>query len=193
MMKNMARKNQKAPWEEEEEIIWVSRTELKNDMLALQKLGEELVELKPSALAKFPLPEDLAEAIKDAQRFKNEARRRQLQYIGKLMRHIDPEPLQAALDKLRNKHSQTTALLHKLEQLRDRIVAEGDSAIEVAMEQYPEADRQRLRLLARQASKEKAGNKPPKSSREIFQLLKEAMLAKQEIEEESEDDLDSAE
>lgn len=79
----MARKNQKAPWEEEEEIIWVSRTELKNDMLALQKLGEELVELKPSALAKFPLPEDLAEAIKDAQRFKNEARRRQLQYIGK--------------------------------------------------------------------------------------------------------------
>ncbi len=61
------------------------------------------------------------------------------------------------------------------------------------MEQYPEADRQRLRLLARQASKEKAGNKPPKSSREIFQLLKEAMLAKQEIEEESEDDLDSAE
>ncbi|ENM5786148.1 ribosome biogenesis factor YjgA [Vibrio metoecus] len=189
----MARKNQKAPWEEEEEIIWVSRTELKNDMLALQKLGEELVELKPSALAKFPLPEDLAEAIKDAQRFKNEARRRQLQYIGKLMRHIDPEPLQTALDKLRNKHSQTTALLHKLEQLRDRIVAEGDSAIEVAMEQYPEADRQRLRLLARQATKEKASNKPPKSSREIFQLLKEAMLAKQEIEEESEDDLDSEE
>ncbi|EGQ8189370.1 ribosome-associated protein [Vibrio cholerae] len=193
MMKKMARKNQKAPWEEEEEIIWVSRTEMKNDMLALQKLGEELVELKPSALAKFPLPEDLAEAIKDAQRFKNEARRRQLQYIGKLMRHIDPEPLQTALDKLRNKHSQTTALLHKLEQLRDRIVAEGDSAIEVAMERYPEADRQRLRLLARQATKEKASNKPPKSSREIFQLLKEAMLAKQEIEEESEDDLDSAE
>ncbi|PAR50158.1 hypothetical protein CGT94_09540 [Vibrio metoecus] len=193
MMKKMARKNQKAPWEEEEEIIWVSRTELKNDMLALQKLGEELVELKPSALARFPLPEDLAEAIKDAQRFKNEARRRQLQYIGKLMRHIDPEPLQTALDKLRNKHSQTTALLHKLEQLRDRIVAEGDSAIEVAMELYPDADRQRLRLLARQATKEKAGNKPPKSSREIFQLLKEVMLAQQEIEEESEDDLDSEE
>ncbi|WP_136485112.1 ribosome biogenesis factor YjgA [Vibrio sp. H11] len=168
----MARKNQKAPWEDEEEIILVSKTELKNDMIELQKLGEELVALKPSALAKFPLPDDLAEAIKDAQRFKNEARRRQLQYIGRLMRNIDPEPLQAALDKLRNKHSQSSAVLHKLEQLRDRVVEEGDSAIEDVMEMYPEADRQRLRQLARQAKKEKQANKAPKASREIFQVLK---------------------
>lgn len=168
----MARKNQKAPWEDEEEIILVSKTELKNDMIELQKLGEELVDLKPSALAKFPLPDDLAEAIKDAQRFKNEARRRQLQYIGRLMRNIDPEPLQAALDKLRNKHSQSSAVLHKLEQLRDRVVEEGDSAIEDVMEMYPDADRQRLRQLARQAKKEKQANKAPKASREIFQVLK---------------------
>ncbi|MGR5488270.1 ribosome biogenesis factor YjgA, partial [Vibrio alfacsensis] len=94
----MARKNQKAPWEEEEEIIWVSRTEMKNDMEELQKLGEELVGLKPAVLDKFPLSEDLREAVADAQRFKNEARRRQLQYIGKLMRTEDPEPIQAALD-----------------------------------------------------------------------------------------------
>ncbi len=169
----MARKNQKAPWEEEEEIIWVSKTEMKNDMIALQKLGEELVELKPSALAKFPLPEDLAKAIKDAQRFNKEARRRQLQYIGKLMRTIDPEPIQAALDKYNNKHAQATIVLHKLEQLRDKVVAEGDSAIEEVMELYPQADRQRLRLLARQAAKEKNSTKPPKASREIFQVLKE--------------------
>lgn len=168
----MARKNQKAPWEDEEEIILVSKTELKNDMIELQKLGEELVDLKPSALAKFPLPDDLAEAIKDAQRFKNEARRRQLQYIGRLMRNIDPEPLQAALDKLRNKHSQSSAVLHKLELLRDRVVEEGDSAIEDVMEMYPDADRQRLRQLARQAKKEKQANKAPKASREIFQVLK---------------------
>ncbi len=132
----MARKNQKAPWEDEDEIIWVSKTEMKNDMIVLQKLGEELVELKPSVLAKFPLPDDLAAAIKDAQRFKNEARRRQLQYIGRLMRNIDPEPLQAALDKLRNKHSQNTAVLHKLEQMRDRIVEQGDDAIEDVMALY---------------------------------------------------------
>lgn len=168
----MARKNQKAPWEEEEEIIWVSKTELKRDMEELQKLGEELASLKPSVLEKFPLSEDLAEAIKDAQRFKNEARRRQLQYIGKLMRFEDPEPLQAALDKVRNKHSQATAELHKLEQLRDRIVEEGDSAIADAMDLYPSADRQRLRQLARQAAKEKASGKPAKAFREIFQVLK---------------------
>jgi ribosome-associated protein len=145
-------------------------------MDALQKLGEELVGLKPSVLDKFPLSEDLAQAIKDAQRFKNEAKRRQLQYIGKVMRSVDPEPIQAALDKIRNKHSQATVELHKLEQLRDRVVAEGDAAISDVMEMYPEADRQRLRQLARQANKEKAANKPAKSSREIFQILKELKL-----------------
>ncbi|WP_086981494.1 ribosome biogenesis factor YjgA [Vibrio aphrogenes] len=168
----MARKNQKAPWEEEEEIIWVSKTEMKNDMEALQKLGEELVGLKPAALEKFPLDDDLREAIANAQRFKNEAKRRQLQYIGKLMRQVDPEPIQAELDKLRNKHSQATAELHKLEQMRDRIITDIDPAIEEVMDEYPEADRQRLRQLARQAQKEKGGNKPPKASREIFQILK---------------------
>ena len=169
----MARKNQKAPWEPEEEIIWVSKTEMKEDMEALQKLGEELVELKPSVLEKFPLSEDLAEAIKDAQRFKNEAKRRQLQYIGKVMRNEDPEPIQAALDKVRNKHSQATAELHKLEQLRDRIVEDGDAAISEVVEAHPEADRQRLRQLARKANKEKKAGKPAKAYREIFQVLKE--------------------
>ncbi|GAK84715.1 putative alpha helix protein [Vibrio ponticus] len=169
----MARKNQKAPWEPEEEIIWVSKSEMKRDMEELQKLGEELVGLKPSTLKKFPLSEELAEAIQDAQRFKNEARRRQLQRIGKLMRYEDPEPIQAALDKIRNKHSQNTAVLHKLEQLRDRVVEQGDAAIEEVMELYPAADRQRLRQLARQAAKEKSSNKPPKAYREIFQIIKE--------------------
>ncbi|GLQ72033.1 ribosome biogenesis factor YjgA [Vibrio penaeicida] len=168
----MARKNQKAPWEEEEEIIWVSKSEMKQDMEELQKLGEELVELKPAVLEKFPLSEDLRDAIADAQRFKNEAKRRQLQYIGKLMRTEDPEPIQAALDKVRNKHSQATAELHKLEQLRDRVIEEGDSAIADVLERFPSADRQRLRQLSRQAKREKQNNKPPKSSREIFQTLK---------------------
>ncbi|GAL14242.1 putative alpha helix protein [Vibrio astriarenae] len=169
----MARKNQKAPWEPEEEIIWVSKTELKRDMEELQKLGEELVNLKPSVLEKFPLSDDLRDAIKDAQRFNKEARRRQIQYIGKIMRNEDPEPLQAALDKVRNKHSQATAELHKLELLRDRVVEEGDSAISDVMAQFPSADRQRLRQLARQAAKEKKAGKPAKAFREIFQVLKE--------------------
>lgn len=168
----MARKNQKAPWEPEEEIIWVSKSELKRDMEALQKLGEELAQLKPSVLEKMPISEDLFDAIKDAQRFKNEARRRQLQLIGKLMRHEEEEPIQAALDKIRNKHSQNTAVLHKLEALRDRVVDEGDKAIDDVVALYPEADRQRLRQLARQAAKEKQANKPAKAYREIFQIIK---------------------
>lgn len=168
----MARKNQKAPWEEEEEIIWVSKTEMKNDMEELQKLGEELVGLRPSALDKFPLTDDLREAINDAQRFKNEAKRRQLQYIGKLMRNLDPEPIQAALDKFRNKHSQATAELHKIEQLRDKLIEQGDSVLNEILQAYPQADRQRLRQLYLQANREKKANKPPKAYREIFQLLK---------------------
>jgi len=168
----MARKNQKTPWEEEDEIIWVSKTEMKNDMLILQKLGEELVELKPAILDKFPIPENLLNAIKDAQRFKNEAKRRQTQYIGKLMRTIDPEPIQAALDKLRNKHAQATAEFHQLEALRDRVIENGDATIEDVIKTYPNANRQQLRQLSRQAQKEKQNAKPPKSSREIFQILK---------------------
>ncbi len=169
----MARKNQKAPWEPEEEIIWVSKSEMKRDMSALQKLGEELVELKPAVLEKFPLGEDLFDAIRKAQSFKNEARRRQLQFIGKLMRNIDAEPIQAALDKVRNKHAQHTAMLHKLESLRDSVVETGDEAIAKVMELFPDADRQRLRQLARLAAKEKETGKPAKAYREIFQILKE--------------------
>lgn len=168
----MARKNQKAPWEEEDEIIWVSKTEMKRDMLELQELGEELVELKPAVLEQFPLEDILREAIADAQRFKGEAKRRQLQYLGKVMRQIDPEPIKTALDKFKNKHSQATKALHKLEDLREKLIDEGDPAINELIEKYPDADRQRFRHLVRQAKKEKQLNKPPKASREIFQYLK---------------------
>ncbi|GAL06407.1 ribosome biogenesis factor YjgA [Photobacterium aphoticum] len=172
----MSRKNQKAPWEEEEEIIWVSKSEMKRDMEALQKMGEELAELKPGALAKVPLDEELREAIKDAQRFKNEARRRQLQRIGKLMRQVDIEPIQVALDKLNNKHSQTTAMLHKLEKKREKLIENGDSMINAIIVDHPHADRQHLRQLVRQAVKEKAQEKPGKAYREIFQVLKSLYL-----------------
>ncbi|MGF1685816.1 ribosome-associated protein [Photobacterium japonica] len=172
----MSRKNQKAPWEPEEEIIWVSKSEMKRDMDALQKMGEELVELKPGALAKVPLDEDLLEAVKDAQRFKNEARRRQLQRIGKLMRQVDIEPIQVALDKLNNKHSQTTVMLQKLEKKRDKLIENGDSMLNAILVDHPDADRQHLRQLMRQAAKEVAQEKPGKAYREIFQILRKLYL-----------------
>lgn len=169
----MARKNKKAPWEEEEEIIWVSKTEMKQDMQELQELGEELVKLKPATLEQFPLDDILREAIADAQRFKGEAKRRQLQYVGKVMRKVDDEPIRAALNKYTNKHAQATQILHKLELQRDALIEKGDSEINEVVEKYPEADRQRLRQLVRQAKKEASQSKPPKASREIFQYLKE--------------------
>lgn len=172
----MSRKNQRAPWEEEEEIIWVSKSEMKRDMEQLQKLGEELVELTPNALSKIPLDDDMLAAIADAKRFKNEARRRQLQLIGKLMRQLDVEPIQTALDKLRNKHSQVTVMMKKLEQKRDNLIENGDAALTELLTEYPDADRQRLRQLIRQAKKEKEQNKPSKAYREVFQILKDLYL-----------------
>ena len=116
------------------------------------------------------------EAVNLAQRLQKEARRRQLQYIGKLLRGMDVEPIQAALEKLENKHQQQQAMLHKLELLRDELVAKGDDALTDFLTNYPQADRQHLRNLIRTASKEKEQNKPAKAYREIFQYLKEIVL-----------------
>ncbi|MGM3172772.1 ribosome biogenesis factor YjgA [Dickeya lacustris] len=159
--------------DEDEEIIWVSKSEIKRDAEALKALGAELVELGKNALDRIPLDEDLRAAIELAQRITKEGRRRQLQLIGKMLRARDPEPIQTALDKLRNRHNQQVSLFHKLEKLRDRLLEEGDSAIPDVLALYPHADRQQLRSLVRNAQKEKAANKAPKSARQIFQYLRE--------------------
>lgn len=159
--------------DEDDEIIWVSKSEIKRDAEALKDLGAELVDLGKNALEKIPLDDDLRAAVELAQRIKKEGRRRQLQLIGKLLRARDPEPIQTALDKLNNRHNQQVALFHKLEQLRDRLIAEGDDVVPDVLALYPNADRQQLRSLVRNAQKEKAANKPPKSARQIFQYLRE--------------------
>ncbi|TBL78389.1 ribosome-associated protein [Obesumbacterium proteus] len=159
--------------DEDDEIIWVSKSEIKRDAEALKDLGAELVDLGKNALDKIPLDADLRAAIELAQRIKKEGRRRQLQLIGKMLRQRDPEPIQTALDKLNNRHNQQVALFHKLEQIRDRLIDEGDEAISIVLDLYPQADRQQLRSLIRNAKKEKATNKPPKSARQIFQYLRE--------------------
>ncbi|GGO71276.1 ribosome biogenesis factor YjgA [Bowmanella pacifica] len=160
---------------DDQEFEGKSKTQLKNEMQDLQQLGLKLVGLGPAALAKIPLDGELSDAINLAKRIdrKKEGYRRQLQFIGKLMRTRDVEPIQQALDLLENKHQQATAQFHKLERLRDDIVEQGDSAINQAIELYPDLERQKLRQLSRQAQKEAQQNKPPKSSREIFQYLRQ--------------------
>lgn len=159
--------------EEEEEIIWVSKSEIKRDAEALKRLGAELIELGKNSLDKLPLDEDLRAAIELAQKIKKEGRRRQLQLIGKMLRSRDEEPITTALDKLKNRHNQQVALFHKLEMMRDRLVEQGDDAVAEVVNLYPHADRQQLRAMIRNAQKEKAGNKPPKAYRQIFQYLRE--------------------
>ena len=159
--------------EEDEEIIWVSKSEIKRDAEELKRLGAELVDLGKNSLDKIPLDERLRNEVELAQRIKKEGRRRQLQLIGKLLRSIDVEPIRVALDKLNNRHNQQVALFHKLEMLRDRLIEQGDEAMGDVIALYPDADRQQLRSMIRNAQKEKAGNKPPKSARQIFQYLRE--------------------
>ncbi|WP_102794473.1 ribosome biogenesis factor YjgA [Bowmanella denitrificans] len=161
---------------DDQEFDSKSKTQLKNEMQDLQKLGEKLVGLGPAALEKIPMDQELSDAVKLAKRIdrKKEGYRRQLQFIGKLMRNRDVEPIQQAIDLLENKHQQATAQFHKLERLRDDIVARGDEAIDQVMERYPTLERQKLRQLSRQAQKEQQQNKPPKAAREIFQYLREA-------------------
>ncbi|KOC87796.1 ribosome biogenesis factor YjgA [Winslowiella iniecta] len=159
--------------EEDDEIIWVSKSEIKRDAEELKRLGAELVELGKNSLDKIPLDEDLRAAIELAQKIKKEGRRRQMQLIGKMLRSRDEDPIRQALDKLKNRHNQQVALFHKLEVLRDRLVEQGDEVVPEVLNLYPHADRQQLRAMIRNAQKEKAGNKPPKAYRQIFQYLRE--------------------
>ena len=156
---------------EDKEIIYVSKSEIKPDAEVLKKLGIELVKLSKNELEKIPLDEDLIYAIELAQKIKKEGYRRQIQYIGKLLRNRDIDPISQALDKLKNRHNQQIALFHKLEKLRDELIANSDAETIIGL--YPTADRQQLRTLARLAKKEQEANKPAKTARQIFQYLKE--------------------
>jgi len=172
------KKKEAFDWEDEdqEEIIWVSKSEIKRDAEDLKQLGEKLVNLTKANLTKVPLDDSLKDAIELAQRLQKEARRRQLQYIGKLLRSIDAEPIREALEKIENKHNQQQAMLHKLEILRDELVTKGDAALTDLLNEHPSADRQHLRNLIRAAQKEKEQNKPSKAYREIYQILKTLIL-----------------
>ncbi len=150
-----------------------SKSQRKRDMNALQDLGAELVKLNADQLAKVPMPEELLDAVLDHQRFKkNEAKRRQLQYIGKLMRAIDPAPIQAGLDMLKGVSAEEVARQHRLERQRERLIDDEGVLFEIA-ESHPGADLQRLRVLRRNAIKERDAGKPPKAFREIFRVLRE--------------------
>lgn len=164
------------PADEDDFLEPPSKSSRKRDMQALQDLGEALVALSPERLKKVPLPETLYEAIRAAQGFKMEARRRQLQYIGKLMRKIDPVPIQAQLDAFAGNSAAEVAKMHRLERLREQLL-EDEQTIGTIAETWPGADLQYLRTLRRNALKEREAARPPKSFREIFRVLRELQEA----------------
>ena len=150
-----------------------SKTKQKQAMHALRDLGAELVELSVGQLKRINLPEELFAAVRDAQKITaHGAHRRQLQYIGKIMRNVDEEPIRAGLALLRGESAAETARLHRMERLRQRLL-EDEGALADIVATWPQADLQQLRQLRRNALKEQENNKPPKNFRAIFQMFKE--------------------
>jgi ribosome-associated protein len=162
-----------------------SRSKAKAESDALQKLGIQLLDLPESRLKKLDLPEKLFDAIQEAKRISNfEGKRRQMQYIGKLMRKVDPEPIQIAVTAAKKGSATETLMLHRAEKWRDDLIAL-DGSFEQWMREYPDTDTQHLRSLIRQAKKAIVpdagtgeGQRQAKVYREIFQMVKTAMQAK---------------
>jgi ribosome-associated protein len=152
-----------------------SKSELKRRMTALQELGVALTRLSERELSQIPIEDErLCKAIADARRITTRsARRRHLQFIGKLMRDIDPEPIQQAMDSLYRSHQAETDRFHQLEALRDDVLARGDAGVQAVMERWPHADRQQLRQWVRQHQREHSSGQPPAASRKLFKYLRE--------------------
>ncbi|KQP22019.1 ribosome biogenesis factor YjgA [Pseudorhodoferax sp. Leaf267] len=158
-----------------------SRTDLKRESTALQELGEQLLGLRPEQLEPLALPEKLQEAIAEARRITNfEGKRRQIQFIGKLMRKLEDDTVAQIRQALADQHGGTArevAALHQAEQWRDALVAD-DDALARWLEQFPSTDAQQLRSLVRQARKDAKPEKPGlaprhgRAYREIFQLVR---------------------
>ena len=179
----------------------ISKTDLKRESEELQKLGEELLTLRADLLGRLDLSDKLLDALREAKRITNfEGRRRQIQFIGKLMRLLPPQTQQAARDALaeqRAPSARETQLLHSAEQWRDRLIAD-DDAVAQWINTFPQTDTQQLRALVRQARKDakpldkaavSQGLAPRqgRAYREIFQLVRAQLSADQDAEESLDD------
>jgi ribosome-associated protein len=154
-----------------------SKSQLKREMHALQTLGVDLVELPKDALKRMPMPENLADAVLEARRITDhEGKRRQIQYIGRVMRSLREDEIAAlrtALDTHRGVNKAETARLHWIEQTREQLLAH-DDAFTAFLRAHPDADAQEGRTLIRNARKEAQQGKPPRYFRELFQWIKSA-------------------
>lgn len=163
-----------------EELEQPSKTRRKREMEALQLLGVELVQLNAGQLAQIELPEQLLEAVLEAQRIRDfEGRRRQMQYIGKLMRAVDAAPIRARLEQWSGAAREHTALQHLAERWRERLLDEAD-ALALFANEFPGSDLQRLRTLVASIRRDQAAGRPLKHYRELFRAVREIVVASRE-------------
>lgn len=158
---------------EKEYAIRPNKTQLKREIRALNDLGKELIALPDSSLKNIPLSETMQEAINQAKRFSRGALQRQLRRIAGLMKHEDIDAINFELQKIKQPSREQTAQLHQLEQWRDRLIAGDEALLTELIDRFPAIDRQHIRQLVRNSAQELKTNKPPKSSRLLFQYLKE--------------------
>lgn len=148
-----------------------SKTKKKKEAEALQELGEQLVRLSAAQIEDIDLPEEIYEAVALAKTLKRGALRRQLQYIGTLMRKNDPGPIQEALRNIEEGDYRKAAGFKEIERWRNELIAGNETLIEKILKKYPGSDRQQLTQLVRNAIKERENNKPPKAFRLLFRYL----------------------
>ena len=170
--------------EDSGDYLGPSRGELRREALGVLELAHRLVEQPAARLLQLPMSEDLVALAIAAQRITAQiARKRQVGFLAKKLRREDDETLdalRAAMEHDKADSRRDTAALHRVEAVRDRLIAEGDSALAELLDEYPQADRQHLRQLARNAREEKLRNKPPHAFRELFRELRELMHDKPE-------------
>ncbi len=159
--------------EHEEDIEWVSKSQLKRDSKALQDLGRQLAGYNTTKLATIPLDDSLKDAIALAQKLHNKrgAQKRQFQFIGKLLRGMDVEPILEAVDRIENADRHDKIRFRLSEQWRDRILAEGDPAIHAVCEAYPALQRQELRQIWRNWQQAKSDEKKTRYARALFREI----------------------
>ena len=151
-----------------------SRSQLKREATALQRMGTRLAALSPDQLNRMQLPGALRDAIAALGKMTSHgARRRQRQYIGSLMRTIDTIPVEQALLEIEQGAYRQAQTFRRIESWRDRLVDGDDKLMQTIVADHPDADRQRLGQLVRSARKEKAQQAPPRSARNLFRYLKE--------------------
>jgi len=152
-----------------------SKTEIKKEMHQLQDFGQRLIEMSKHQRSRLPLTEALKDAmiVADKIRNKNEALRRHIRHIAKILLETDLAPINQAIDVMANKHQQETAKFTRLENLRDELIEQGNDAIEALLTEFTKMERQKLKQLVRHAAKEKKAEKLGKHYRNLFTYLKE--------------------